>query len=298
MTSLPVSGRFSDQAKGIAAMTLAALLLTLNDAVTKHLTETYSVSQVLAIRQSVAWLVILPYIHWVTGWAALRVANRPAMALRALFFIGTTFLIVSSFAVLPLTFVTAIAFSSPIFVVALSTMFLGEQVGPRRWLAVIAGFVGVLIIVRPAGADFALVVILPVLAALCAGLRDVVTRHLSRSDTSIAILFWSLLAVIAASAVTAAVDWQPVTPSAWGWLILVGILNAAAHFLIIDSLRLGDASLVSPFRYTSLVWAAIIGFLIWGEIPDGWTVLGAAIIVAGGIYIIERTPRKPPAGAA
>lgn len=288
------AARFSPQLKGIAAMALASLLLTIGDAGTKYLTEDYSVGQVLAIRQCFALLAILPYIHWVSGWQAIRVVNRGGVALRALFFIGTTWLIVSSFAILPLTLVTAIAFSSPIFVVALSTLVLGERVGPRRWLAVLAGFIGVLVIVRPGGSAFELALILPVLAALSSGLRDIVTRHLSRSDTSIAILFWSMLAVVMASMFTVLSGWKPVTPGAAAMMAAIGVLNAAAHFLMIDSLRLGDASLVSPFRYTSLVWAAILGILVWNDWPDLWTVAGAAIIVSGGIYIIEREPRKAP----
>lgn len=280
------------QIRGIAAMIAASLLLTLNDAITKVLTESYSVGQVIAFRQAFAMLVIIPYIHWVTGWGAIRVANRAGVALRALCFIATTVLIVVSFALLPLALVTAIAFSSPIFVVAFSHLFLGERVGPRRWLAVLAGFTGVLVIVRPGGAGFEVALIVPVLAALTSAFRDTVTRYLSRSDTSIAILFWSMIAVIAAASLSALAGWKPVTPGALAWLAGCGVLNAAAHFLMIDSLRLGDASLVSPFRYTSLVWAAILGFLIWGHLPDLWTVLGAAVIIAGGIYIIERTPPR------
>lgn len=276
-------------------MSMASLLLTIGDAGTKYLTAEYSVGQVLAIRQACALLVILPYIHWVSGWSALRVVNRTGVALRSLFFIGTTWLIVSSFAVLPLTLVTAIAFSSPIFVVALSTLVLGERVGPRRWLAVLAGFTGVLVIVRPGGSAFELVLILPVLAALSSGFRDLVTRHLARTETSIAILFWSMLAVVVASSFAAVAEWKPVTPGAAAAMMAIGALNAAAHFLMIDSLRLGDASLIAPFRYTSLVWAAILGVLVWNDWPDLWTVLGAAIIVAGGLYIVEREPKKTPA---
>lgn len=280
------------QVRGIAAMLAAALLLTLNDAITKVLTETYSVGQVIAFRQAFAMLVILAYIHWITGWGAIRVSNRAGLALRALCFVASTVLIVLGFSLLPLALVTAIAFSSPIFVAALSHLFLGETVGPRRWLAVGAGFAGVLVIVRPGGAGFEAALIVPVLAALTSAFRDTVTRHLSRSDTSVAILFWSMIAVIAVASLTALAGWKPVTPAALAWLAGCGVLNAAAHFLMIDSLRLGDASLVSPFRYTSMVWAAVLGFLIWGHLPDLWTVLGAAVIIAGGVYIIERSPPR------
>ena len=146
--------QFSDSFKGILAMIAAALLLTLNDATTKWLTETYQVWQVLALRQLCSLLLIVPYIHLVTGWGVLKVTNRPGMALRSLLFVATTGTIVVSFSLQPLALVTAIAFSSPLFVVAFSHLFTDEKIGPRRWLAVLAGFAGVLVIVRPGEAGF------------------------------------------------------------------------------------------------------------------------------------------------
>jgi drug/metabolite transporter (DMT)-like permease len=214
------------------------------------------------------------------------------MALRAAFFVATTGTIVVSFSVLPLVLVTAIAFSSPLFVVAFSHLFTEENVGPRRWLAVLAGFAGVMMIVRPGGSGFELVLILPVLAALFAGSRDIITRGLSRTESSISILLWSNLAVVSvALAVTSVQGWQAITGTAALLLLLNGALNAAAHFLIIEALRLGEASLVAPFRYSGLIWATMLGLVIWGDFPDSWTLAGAAVLVASGVYIIERSPR-------
>jgi drug/metabolite transporter (DMT)-like permease len=282
----------SDSYKGILAMIVAALLLTLNDATTKWLTQSYPVWQVLALRQFCSLLVIVPTIHFVAGWGVVKVTNRPGMALRAAFFVATTGTIVVSFSVLPLVLVTAIAFSSPLFVVAFSHLFTEENVGPRRWLAVLAGFAGVMMIVRPGGSGFELVLILPVLAALFAGSRDIITRGLSRTESSISILLWSNLAVVAvALAVTSVQGWQAITGTAALLLLLNGALNAAAHFLIIEALRLGEASLVAPFRYSGLIWATMLGLVIWGDFPDSWTLAGAAVLVASGVYIIERSPR-------
>jgi drug/metabolite transporter (DMT)-like permease len=294
MTPAP---QLSDSYKGILAMIVAALLLTLNDATTKWLTQTYPVWQTLTLRQVCSLMFIAFYIHFVTGWSVVKVTNRPGMALRALFFIATTVSIVLSFALLPLALVTAIAFSSPLFVVAFSHLFTDEKVGPRRWLAVLAGFAGVLVIVRPGGAGFELVLILPVLAAFFAGSRDIITKGLSRTDSSISILLWSNLAVITvAAAVTTLQGWQSITGSAALLLLLNGALNAGAHFLIIEALRLGEASLVSPFRYSGLIWALMLGLVIWGDFPDSWTLVGAVLLVASGVYIIERSPRPAKQG--
>ncbi len=289
--------QFSDSFKGILAMIAAALLLTLNDATTKWLTETYQVWQVLALRQLCSLLLIVPYIHLVTGWGVLKVTNRPGMALRSLLFVATTGTIVVSFSLLPLALVTAIAFSSPLFVVAFSHLFTQEKVGLRRWLAVLAGFAGVLVIVRPGEAGFEMVLILPVLAAFFAGSRDIMTRGLSRTESSISILLWSNLAVVCvAMIVTTVQGWQAITGAAALLLLVNGALNAGAHFLIIEALRLGEASLVSPFRYSGLIWAIMLGLVIWGDFPDSWTLAGAALLVASGVYIIERSPRPAKLG--
>jgi len=285
----------ADSLKGILAMIVAAFLLTLNDATSKWLMETYTVWQVLSVRQLFSVLLIVVYIYFVTGWSAIKVTNRTGMILRSFFFVGTTGTILVSFKLLPLVLVTAIAFSSPLFVVVFSHLFTDEAVGVRRWLAVMTGFAGVLMIVRPGASGFELVLILPVLAALFAGCRDIITRGLSRTDTSISILLWSNLAVVAcAFAVTSVQGWQALTGTATLLLLLNGALNASAHFLIIESLRLGEASLVAPFRYSGLIWATMLGLVIWGEFPDSWTLAGAAILVVSGVYIIERAPKSVP----
>ncbi len=282
----------SSPAKGIAAMLLGSAFLSLNDAVSKLLTETYPVGQVIAIRQCCSFLVITPYIHWVTGWRALAFTDGQGQLLRGVCVAVTMGLIVLSLSLLPLATVTAIAFSSPIFVVALSAALLGEKVGIRRWLAVLTGFAGVLVIIRPGSVSFHWLLIFPLLTAIAAATRDAITRRLSVTETSISILVWSSLLVIVAASTTALFGWKPVPPSAAGWFILNGILSAAAHFLMIEAFRLGDAALVAPFRFSGLLWAILFGFLIWGQFPDGWTLLGAVILLASGIYIIERETRS------
>ena len=243
----------SDSMKGIMAMVVATLLLTFNDTVTKLLTEDYSVWQVLALRHLFSLSVIVPYIHFYRGWEEVRITNRTGMAARSIFFAATTVFIVIGFASLPLALVTAIAFSSPIFVVAFAHFFTSEKVGLRRWLAVFAGFIGVLVIVRPGSATFEYVLIFPVLAALCAGGRDVVTRGLSRTDSSISILLWSNLAVIAVALIaTTVLGWKSVTLGMAAFFLLNGLLSASAHFLIIDCAAVGrriSRFSVSLFRF-------------------------------------------------
>jgi len=281
----------SNPVKGILAMILGAALLSLNDAVSKYLTESYPVGQVIGLRQAASLLVILPYAYYTTGWGGLRVVNWSGQGFRGAVFVATAILMVLGLSLLPIATVTAIAFASPIFVAALSVALLGERVGWHRWAAIIVGFGGVLVIVRPAGASFEWALMIPVCAAFANALRDIATRKLARTDTSISILFWSTVIVVVASLCTIPFGWEPVTGTGALWFLLAGLLAAGAHFLMIEALRLGEAALVAPFRYTALLWAILTGILVWNTVPDAFVLLGALLVVASGIYILQREAR-------
>ena len=171
--------------KAIAAMIAGTALLLCNDAASKYLTHSYPVGQVICLRQAATLLAIVPYIMAVSGWDAVRVVHWPGQLFRGLLFAAGAGFMVTSLSLLPLTTVIAINFSSPIFVVLLCAPLLGERVGAHRWSAVLVGFVGVLLIVQPGAAGFEWVLLLPVATALINGFRDIVTRRLSRSETSI-----------------------------------------------------------------------------------------------------------------
>lgn len=277
--------------RGIVAMTIAACLLTLNDAVSKHLTEHYPIGQVLALRQAAAFFVILPYAWMFTGISALRSVNHGGQLLRGVLFIGSTVFTVTSLSALPLSFVTIMLFSSPLFVALMSVPMLGERVGLHQWIAILIGFGGVLLIVRPAGGEFAWIMLLPVLAAFINGTRDALTRRLSRTDSSISMLLWSGVAVMLAGICTWPFGWNAVDPEGAMWFLAAGLFNAAAHFVAIEAFRLGNAAVVAPFRYTGLLWAMLVGFLIWHEVPDAWMLAGAAVVVCAGIYMLRHGRR-------
>jgi drug/metabolite transporter (DMT)-like permease len=282
----------SDTLKGIAIMVVGVAFLTANDAVSKYLTESHPVGQVICLRQAATLLVIVPYVMAVTGWGALRVASWSGQVTRGLLFVANAGLIVLALSLLPLATVITIMFASPIITAAVSLPMLAERVGPQRWIAILAGFAGVLIVIRPGAAGFEWALLVPVAAAVANSLRDVMTRLLSRTETSIAILFWSTLIVMAAGALTAPFGWQPVTATAAAWFVLAGVFNAAAHFLLIEALRLGEATVITPVRYTSLLWAAVIGYVVWRELPDAWVLAGSAVIIASGINIVRAEARK------
>lgn len=273
--------------KGISAAICGIALLIANDAVTKFLAESYPVGQVICLRQGATLLVIAPYVLLVTGGGALRIVSGAGQLARGLLFVAGTVCMVLSLSLLPLATVITILFAGPTFVAALSWPLLAERVTRHRWIAIIAGFAGVFIVVRPGAVSFEWALLIPVAGAFVTALRDIVTRRLSRTETSISILFWSSVVVTAVAATTAPFGWQQLNGTAAAWFMAAGLLSAAAHLLMIESLRLAEAAVVAPVRYTSLIWATLFGFMFWGELPDAWVVLGAIVIVASGVYMLR-----------
>jgi drug/metabolite transporter (DMT)-like permease len=282
----------SDNLKGIATMVFGVALLTANDAVTKYLTQSHPVGQVICLRQAATLLVIVPYVMAVTGWGALRVVSWGGQFTRGMLFVANAALIVWAFSLLPLATVITIMFASPIITAAISTPMLAERVGRARWIAILCGFAGVLVVLRPGAEGFEWALLIAVGASVANSLRDVVTRLLSRTETSIAILFWSTVIVMLAGALSAPFGWNPVSGEAALWFVVAGVFNASAHFLLIVALRLGEATVVTPVRYTSLIWATMLGYAVWGELPDGWVVAGSALIIASGLLMLQSESRK------
>jgi drug/metabolite transporter (DMT)-like permease len=281
----------SRTAQGLGAALLGILLLTLNDAVSKYLTERFPVGQVICVRQAATLLVILPYVALVTGWKALRIVAWGGQLIHGLLFVAGAALVVTALSRLPLATVIAIMFASPTFIAALSAPLLAERVNLTRWVAILGGFVGVLIVVRPGGAAFEWALLIPLACALSNALRDLMRRRLARTETSISILFWSGLIVMALTLATLPLGWRPVGTVDAAWFVALGVLNAGAHFMLIEAYRLAQAAVVAPVRYTSLIWAALLGYLVWGDVPDLWVWVGAAAIVASGLYMVRAEAR-------
>lgn len=274
--------------KGIAAMITGMAFLTLSDAVSKHLTQTYPIGQVICIRQLASLLFVAVFVGRRGGRvASLRPKNVRVQILRGLAFVCSSYTIVLSLSLLPLPTVTAITFAGPIMIALMSAPLLGERVAPAVWAATVLGFVGMLVIIRPGSADFTWALLIPVAAALASSLRDILARILARTDDSIAILLWSSVIVALATVPTAFWGWEVVSAPVWGLFLLAGLVNFCAHLLIIESYRLGRAAVIAPFKYTSLLWSAILGFFIWGDVPSGWVWVGSAILVASGLWILR-----------
>lgn len=278
--------------RSLLLMVLGILLITANDAATKHLVQTYPVGQVIGLRQAATLMVLLPYVMLFSHWSQLRMVDVQGQLARGVLFIIGSALIVWSLAELPLATAITMLFLSPVFMVLLSMPMLKERIGHHRWVAVLGGFAGVLIILRPGGMDFQWALLIPLAAAAVNALRDVLTRRMSRSESSMSILFWSNIILMAGGFATLSLGWKPVDAQAALWIVAAGVFNGTAHFCMIEALRSGEASLLAPIRYTALLWAALFGFLIWGEVPDVWLWAGAAVVVASSLYMIRHERRR------
>ena len=273
-------------------MILGSALLVSNDAITKWLTQDYPVSQVWGLRTLFVLIPIALLAPRYGGYRALLPHRIKPQLLRAVLFLSTTLLIVTGLSLLPLAQMVTIVFSSPIFIAALAPIFLKEQVSTTRWLTIGIGFIGVLVILRPDPTTIGISALIAVAASLSSALRDIVTRKISHTESSLSILFCSSMFVIVIALAGAPwLSWREVMPLGWALLLVNGILNGAAHFLIIEALRLGEASVIAPYKYSALIWGALFGIVLWGDIPDVWMIVGAAMIVISGLYLLRQEQR-------
>ncbi|MGE4221083.1 MAG: DMT family transporter [Alphaproteobacteria bacterium] len=275
--------------RGIALMVFGSMLLTLNDAILKWLVADYPVGQLIFLR---AWFVSIPIavIAWRSGgWSSLRVVDPRGHLIRALFVICSSYCFMSALRFMPFPEATAILFASPLFVTALSVPVLGERVGWRRWTAVCVGFAGVVIIIRPTGDAFQLAALLVLAAALFGALRDLTTRRITAKESSTAILVTTTTVVGLSGLLSLPVtEWRMPQPADLALLAITGTLMGSAHFCLIECFRQAEAALVAPFKYSALLWAGVLGWLMWRHVPDAWAILGAGIVVASGLYILHR----------
>ena len=280
------------QIRGITYMVLALFLLTVGDALTKWVGTGLPIGQVIFFRALFIFIPTMVIVFTSGGLATLKVTDRRGVGTRALFYSCTTALITTSMILLPLADASAMLFAGPLFVTALATPMLGEYVGWRRWTAVLVGFAGVLIMLRPTPDAIQVLAIVPIVAALFGAFRDITTRRISATESSNAIMFWSNVVLLCAASFTAFFGWDPMTLSDIAQLAILGLIVGVAHWVMIEAYRFGEAAVVSPFKYTAIVWATLLGYFVWGTVPDTFIITGGALVVASGLYILRRETRR------
>lgn len=282
----------SEVVPAVLCMLSGAAVLTLNDALIKGLAATYPTGELLFIRGAFVWPWILVFAMRSGGLASLKIRNLQGQALRAVCVIASAFLFINGLRHLALADAIAVAFTGPLFITAMAPLVLRERVGWRRWAAVLVGFAGVIFMLRPGGDVLQWAILFPLGAAVCGGMRDLITRRISGTETTVSVLAVTTTVVLLAGLSTALFsDWVHPKPADLVKFAISGALLAVAHTLMIEAFRRGEATLVAPFKYSSLLWATLFGFLMFGELPDLWTVAGAAVIALAGLYVFRREAR-------
>ena len=274
--------------KGMACMVVGVLMLASADAVTKLLIVDFHAGEIIFYRGVFAFLPLAPLIVWNGGIRSLRLQQPKGVWWRGVIALFTSVFVALSFINLPLAEASALIFTSPIFLTALSPWLLGEKVGWQRWSAVLFGFAGVVVMIEPGSSAFTIWAFVPLIAALCSASRDIVTRRLGIVDSATTVMFYTSIVALIGGAIS--MPWSGPAPNAeqWALFVLSGIFVSLAHLLIVMALQLAEGPTVAPLKYVSLVWSAILGYLIWGDVPGTWKVLGAMMVVAAGLFIIYR----------
>jgi drug/metabolite transporter (DMT)-like permease len=275
----------------IAIMCVGVLCFVANDAIAKWLIVHYTPIEVVFVRNLLALPMIVAIVISAAGRTNLRTRHLGVHALRGLFLAGgacTFFLALES---VGLAEATAVFFAAPIFIAALSVPLLAEHVGWRRWSAVLVGFAGVIIIVRPGAAAFEPASLFAVASALLYAVGMLAVRWLDRDESVWTMMLYAVLFPALFTGLVVLPQWQMPALSHLPVFLGMAVFGTLGITLTSHAFRLAPAAIVAPFDYTALIWATLLGWLFWSEIPGIWTYAGAAVIIASGIYIVIRETR-------
>jgi drug/metabolite transporter (DMT)-like permease len=274
--------------RGIALILLSTVFLGLSDVSAKYLSTTLPSIEIAWIRFLVFAAIMLPAMLPGSPLFALRTPRPAFQLLRGVALVLSSLLFISGLRFLPIAEAAATGFVAPLFVTALSIVFLRESVGLRRWLATAAGLAGVLIILRPGSSAFHPAAFFPLVSALAWACTLVMTRMMSGRERAATTMTWSSIAGVCI--LSALVPFVWVAPGVKDILlgVFIGFASTAGQWVVVLAFRYGDASVLAPFSYSQLLWVSILGYVVFGEVPDIWTVMGAVFIVSSGVYTAHR----------
>jgi len=285
---LTTSNKLSGNVRSIQAMLVAVVLFSVMDTTMKLLAQQFPAMQVAALRSLSSLPLVCAYVAWRGGFASILRVRWPLHWLRAV--IGVVMLALFAYGLKTLSLAEAytIFFIGPILITALSVFVLKEKVNAARWVAIAVGMAGVLVVLRPSGDGILTLGGLAVLvSAVCYAVSAVTGRILARTERSEHMVFWLMLMMAVGATVLAAPGWVPVPASA---LPLIGVLAVSgflAQLALTEAFSHGEASVVAPFEYTALAWGVGIDWMLWKTLPDQYTLIGAAIIIGSGLYLIR-----------
>ncbi len=280
----------SDNIRASLYMMLSMMGFTVNDLFIKLLDGSLPPGQIMAIRGFIL-IILISLIAWQRG-VLNRIAElfNPIVALRSSMEVGATLLFLSALTLLPFSTISAILQSLPLAVAMGGALVLKEPIGWRRWLAIGVGFIGVLIIVRPGLDGFQPASLLVLASVVFAAIRDLATRKLPTELPSLLVSLATTISICIVGALLTTVqsDWQPVSIRQFGLLFSAACFLFFGYQFIVLAMRTGDIAYVVPYRYTSLIWAMVFGYFIFAEVPDGYTIIGASVVIAMGLFTLYR----------
>ena len=277
--------------KGIPLAIGAVFCFAIMDTMAKYLGKFYPVLALVWARYTVHMIIMLIWLGPSMKFDLVRTTRPTLQILRGLFLVGSTCFFFQALRFMPMAEASAIGFITPMLVTLLAVPILKEKISPRRWIALIVGFIGVLIIIRPGSRVFSLAALLPVGTALCFSLYQIITRKVHQDNARTSLFYSALVGSVALTLVLVISHFLfPVTyyaPTAWHsvLILMLGVIGGMGHFVLIRALRKAPASVLAPFYYTQLVWIIIFGYLAFGDFPDNWTLLGIVVIVGSGLYV-------------
>ena len=269
-------------------MVSAFALFALLDATAKYLVAHVGTGLVVFARYGFAAVLVTALIWRHGGRRQLRTAHLGLQLVRGMLLLSATGANFVAVAYLRLDQTASIMFSNPIWVCALSPLLLGERVGPRRWTAVIVGLAGVLIIIQPGTSSFHPAMLLSVSVALSTALYQIATRKVGARDGPITSVFYATTVGAVAALPLAPLDWVTPTLAATALLLSLGFYGAVGHYLLAQAHRLAPAPVLAPFVYSQIVWMSLAGYLVFDDVPDGFTALGASLVILSGLYVYYR----------
>ena len=274
---------------GILYRLIAVVMFTGIDTLSKLMGQDgYHPVQISWGRLVIQLTMLLPFVLR-TGLVRVVSTGHPYMqSVRGVVMAIAAIAFVSGLETLPLATMTSINFISPFLITILSIFFLKEHVGYHRWIAIAVGFAGALIVVRPGASAVDPGAVYALIAALSWAIGVVATRYVQRKDNALTTIFFTVVIGTVITSAIVAPYWKPIEGSAWYYLLGIGLFSTAGQLLMIASLRHAEPSVVAPFTYTQLIWATLIGLLVFGDFPDTYTWLGSVIIIASGLYVWHR----------
>jgi drug/metabolite transporter (DMT)-like permease len=285
--------------RGMVCMVGAMGCFVTNDALVKFVSQSMPGAQLIFIRGFMSVLLVLAVAHALGATSGMREATRGWVAGRALVDGIATMLYLSALFHLPIGNATAINLAAPLFMTMFAALFMAERVRGARWLAVGVGFLGVLLVIQPRAEGFNAWALVCLLGTLFHAARDLMTRRIHAGIPSILITLSTAVAVTVVSGLSSLVQgWQRFDWLEVGLLGLASVFLTGGYYFIISSMRQGEMTLVAPFRYSGLLFALVLGFLVWGDVPNAQAWFGIALLIAAGLYVVLSERRRLPETAA